>query len=573
MYIKARDVAAEAHSGSMTSIKFVRLSERWWLSIALICMTVIVLSATRWILDHPYGAYWDEALYLDQAVDNIRILHSGNLRHIGGLILIGDPMRPPAYRLLVLPFLAAFGNRIAVARFLTLGFATFSAFLIYLSGRRLAGRGAGVIAMLVFYLSTEVVSDSICFTTEGPLFVATAAVLYFLFAIWSDEATYKHNWVGLGCAVGLGLLSKQTFALIIFPVLGFAVCDAYWRFRLRGVTPFLKAGLVALVIAVPWWILNVRSALGYAIFASVQPRQSLGSFSLVTLAKWLGSVSLGLLGPGLSIFIVILLVAAVWQRKARIWTEGVLSGIQKKAVIACACGVIPLTAAQLASTNHNLRYLSPTVIFIAIIVGVLSEITGLARSRVFFVTSGVLLFSQVGLLVAPVLFPNQRAIEPRLVNGGLPLEVMARVEQWDWKPVRDISVACGVESPKISYLGGGRAFCPPQIVYPWVASGMAAPEVKWLWRYEQGPLNWQEIMKSVSDSDIVLTAPHYVGQITDKQDLDNQYNAQFAERLARDPRFNPPIRLHMGRFEPVEVLLFLKKPVTRDEGRHGSTNL
>ena len=539
----------------------------------MICMTIIVLSATRWILDHPYGTYWDEALYLDQAVDNIRILHSGNLRHIGGLILIGDPMRPPAYRLLVLPFLAAFGNRIAVARFLTLAFATFSAFLIYLSGRRIAGRDAGVIAMLVFYVSIEVVNDSICFTTEGPLFMATAAVLYFLFAIWSDEASYKRHWMGLGCAVGLGLLSKQTFLLIIFPVLAFAVFDAYRTFGLRGVSPFLKAGLVALVIAAPWWILNVRSALGYAIFASAQPRQSLGTFSLVMLAKWLASVFLGLLGPGLSIFIVIVLVVAVWQRKTPIGVKGVLSGIQGKAVIACSCAVLPLTAAQIASTNHNLRYLSPTVIFIAIIVGVLSEITGLTRSRVFLVTSGALLFTQVGMLVAPVLFPNQRAIDPGLVNGDVPWTVMARFEQWDWKRIRDISVACGIESPKISYLGDGRAFCPPQIVYPWLSSGIAAPEVNWLWRYEQGPLNWQKIMKSVGDSDIVLTAPHYVGQVTDKQDLDNQHNAQFAARLARDSRFKAPICLHMGRFEPVELLLFLKKPVTRNKGRHGSTNL
>ena len=556
----------------MTSITFVRRTERWWVSIALVCMTIIVLSAVRWILDHPYGVYWDEALYFDQALNNLRILHSGNLRHIGGLILIGDPMRPPAYRLIVLPFLAAFGSKIAVARFLTLTFATVSAFLIYLCGRRLAGRRAGVIAMLVFYLSSEVVGDSICFTTEGPLFMATAAVLYFLFAIWSDEASYKRNWVGLGCAVGLGLLSKQTFPLIIFPVLAFAVFDAYWRFGRRGVGPFLKAGVVALVIAAPWWILNVRFALGYAIFASVQPRQSLGSFSLVTLGKWLGSVFLGLLGPGLSIFIVIVLVAAVWRRKASIWMEGVFNGIQGKALIACACGILPVTVAQVISVNHNLRYLSPTIIFIAIIVGVLSEMTGLARSRAFFVVSGALLFTQVGMLVAPVLFPKQSAIEPGLVNGQLPWEVMARVEQWDWKPILDISVACGVESPKISYLGNGRAFCPPQIVYPWLASGIAAPEVKWLWRYEQGPLNWQKIMNSVSDSDIVLTAPNYVGQVTDKQDLDNQHNAQFAERLVRDPRLNPPIRLHMGRFEPVEVLLFLKKPLSQDDGKHASTN-
>jgi len=64
---------------------------------------------------------------------------------------------------------------------------------------------------------------------------------------------------------------------------------------------------------------------------------------------------------------------------------------------------------------------------------------------------------------------------------------------------------------------------------------------------------------AVSQSDMVLTAPHYVGQASDKQDLDNQHNAEFADRLSQDARFRGPIRLEMGRFEPVEVLVFLRK--------------
>jgi len=81
----------------------------------------------------------------------------------------------------------------------------------------------------------------------------------------------------------------------------------------------------------------------------------------------------------------------------------------------------------------------------------------------------------------------------------------------------------------------------------------------WLWRYEQGPVNWQEIMGTIGQSDIVLTAPNYIGEVADKQDLDNQHNLEFAERIARDPRFQEPVRLEMGRFEPVEVDVFLKK--------------
>ena len=66
-------------------------------------------------------------------------------------------------------------------------------------------------------------------------------------------------------------------------------------------------------------------------------------------------------------------------------------------------------------------------------------------------------------------------------------------------------------------------------------------------------------MSSAEQSDVALTAPTFVGQATDRQNFDNQYNREFAERLAADPLFRGPIRLEMGRFWPVEVLVFVKK--------------
>jgi hypothetical protein len=51
----------------------------------------------------------------------------------------------------------------------------------------------------------------------------------------------------------------------------------------------------------------------------------------------------------LSILIVIVLVAAVWQRNGPVWVEGGLSGIQGQTVIAFACAPLPLTAAAMAS--------------------------------------------------------------------------------------------------------------------------------------------------------------------------------------------------------------------------------
>ena len=116
-----------------------------------------------------------------------------------------------------------------------------------------------------------------------------------------------------------------------------------------------------------------------------------------------------------------------------------------------------------------------------------------------------------------------------------------------------------------SFLGSGRPLNPPQIAYPWFSEGKLSldawfwrTEPLWLWRYSEGPLDWQKVMRAAGESDIVVTAPDFIGQVSDKQDLDNRYNREFASRLASDARSRGPIRFEMGRFEPVEVQVFVK---------------
>jgi hypothetical protein len=170
------------------------------------------------------------------------------------------------------------------------------------------------------------------------------------------------------------------------------------------------------------------------------------------------------------------------------------------------------------------------------------------------------------MIVYPVVFPNTEPVDLGFINGALPWRTMVRFDQWDWSAVREISKTCGVNPPKIAYLGGGREFNPPAIQYPWVAAAASTrlskfnfPDVTWLWRYEDGPLDWRKVMDSAAQSDIIITAPHYVGQVKYKEDQDNQHNLEFTDRLSGDPRFQGPIRIQVGRFEPVEVAVFLKR--------------
>jgi 4-amino-4-deoxy-L-arabinose transferase-like glycosyltransferase len=524
----------------------------------------IIFAAIRWMLDHPYGIHWDEAMYLNEAMADIHKLHSGSLRQLGSIFIGGDVWRPPAYRLIALPFLALFGFHTATARLVTLALWGASAGFIYFTTRRIASPVAGAVALLVFCLSPEVISASIFFSSEGPLFLATSAMMYFLSVYWSGEPEHPRGWLGLGLAIGVGLLSKVTFILLAVPVLTFTLISGRRKdLRASVMPPLIKAGLVGLIIAAPWWLKNFNYAARYSVFAREQPRNSLGVPSLVTWGKWFYTVVVSLIGPGLSILIG--LVVLVWLRKVFIKKEDVLTPAQRLTLLACGCVGLPLVAAQLSGTNHLLRYLCPAVIPLAIAVGILSETTGWTRSRVLMASAGMLAVVQLLMIVAPVAFPNHQPVDPGFYNGGLPWRIMVRFDQWDWKPVREISQNCGLEKPRIAYLGLGRPLGSPQILYPWFAAGEAPAERDGfsdplqLWRYEQGPLDWQHVMSLAGQSEIVLTAPNYLGQASDREDLDNRYNREFAERLARDTRFRGPIRLQMGRFEPVEVLVFVKQ--------------
>jgi len=300
---------------------------------------------------------------------------------------------------------------------------------------------------------------------------------------------------------------------------------------------------------------------------------SLGPPSLVTWLHWFHTVLQSLLGHGLSILIGLVVVAFFW--KAVIRSETNLDSLQKAALSACTCAGLPIVLAQLTGTNHLLRHISPAVIPLAIAMGILSDRAGWLHSKAAIAASSVLLCGQLILIVYPAFFPNTQAVDSGLVNGRLPWRVMFRRDQWDWRPVQDIAQRCGVPAPAISFLGYADGYSPPQIQFPWALKGASTnhavldfPDVTWLWRYDEGPINWQKVMDSAGRSDIVLTAPHCSGDMND--DLNNQHNAEFVDRLSRDPDFQAPIRLQMGRFEPVEVDVFVKKSLTCGRGQGAS---
>lgn len=539
------------------------VSANVWLYLAIACGAAIIVSAIVWSLAHPYGIHWDEAEYINDARLDFLRFQTFKFLTLGGRILLKSWGRPPAYRIIALPFLAISGFHVTAVRISSLACFALAAYFVYLAGCKIASRAAGAFAAILFLLAPEVVGASIFFSTDAPLFLATAAMLYFLFALWSDPAERTSSWVGLGCALGLGLWAKVSFLALGGPVVAFALLLALRRSGgILRMNPIYKACGLAAVIGLPWWGLNLRSAISYADFTRGDVRNSLGAPSIITVARWLNTAVLCLVGPAITVLIAIVLVAFV--RRVVTKHNVNVSPLQKLVLVACALTFLPILVAQLTGTNDLLRHISPIVIPLAISVGILADRSGWTDSMAGVVMSAALICIQLGMLVYPVLVPNRHPVEIGFSNGTLPWRTMERFEQWDWGQLLTISRTCGVATPQISFLGGGRVFDPPHIQFPWVSEAAVRrrdkfeiPDAIWLWRFEQGPIDWQKVMEAAEKSDIVITAPEYAGESLSERD--NMYNSEFAERLAHDSLFQAPMKLEMGRFTPVEVLVFVKR--------------
>lgn len=536
-----------------------------WPYFAAGTVAVLAIAIICWSLAHPYGVDWDEAQYLDEIQIDGQRLRTGHLLRLVGRILFRSFGRPPAYRILALPFVGLFGYHTALVRLVSLACFVLAVVFVYLAARRLSGSAAAAMAALIFALSPEVVSASIIYATDSSLYLATAATVYYLIRYW-QEGDAGSTWAGLGLAIGLGFLAKASFLPVFFPLLAFWFVASHWRrLNLPGLGAQAKAFCLALLIAGPWWALNFKSAFAYGQYARSTIRNSLGPPSLATWTRWLQTVVECLLGHAISITVAALVLATIISLARKRWVS--LDRIRLAVLGACLCAGLPLVVMQLLGTNDLMRYLTPSLMFLAIGSSILAESCGWTRSPAALSLSAVLALAQLAMLVSPVVHPNKQQEGFDFANGVLAWRVMSRFDQWDWQPVRALADECGAPVPSISYLGNERAFNVPQIQYAWIAHATstgaaekAVPAVNWLWRYDEGgAFDLSKVVQSAEQTDVVITAPSYVGTMEDNDVLDDQHNGEFAKRLAEDPQFQGPYHFEMGRFQPIDVVVFVKK--------------
>jgi len=539
------------------------VTSRHWTIVLIVVVFFVSLASISFMVRDPVPLGWDEADYINRAFLDRAAIRLSPKAYIGRL-LKEDVGRPPAYRMLHVPFTLAAGVSAPVLRIVSFAALLLTLWLVYLAVNELAGTSAGIFAMLFILSLPAVLIPVTSFGTEHVLYIAVAGSLWSLVRLFRDAAW--RPCLQLGCFIALGLLAKVTFVTVAAPlILVFALARAAGFIERPRITDLATAIAIASLLALPWYAMNFRSALGYAQYASQFMRHSLPYSSPVvrTLAFAASIVESGI-GYRLAALGVVTLCLA-WRRHNRSGME--LKSDRTVALFAMSAAVLGALGIQLVSHNHNLRFTAPALILIGAALGILAGASSLVRSRGFLALSCFLIFFQLGLALPQrpfgALFSTSSGF-----GGRSPSALFQRDRGWDWQKLR---VLCSDHFKdnsdlRIGNLGSSVFFNPPQITHPWFEYSAARPwvpnhtEDTWLWRYEDGPLDWRKLLDSLDRYDVLLTAPDLVGDRSDKEDLDNKNNSEFVRRLEADPRFAPPVVIRPVEDGP-DVYVYFRRSV------------
>jgi hypothetical protein len=493
------------------------LHPRLLLGVAAVCAVAIFAACLTWSRDNPLPSYWDEAVYAKAAIlDRFQVTMNG-FRGFVAVFYEADPLRPPMLRIAALPVTLIAGAELTTLRLLSLLIMLFGAALIGLAVRREASEAAGIFAFLLAIGMPAVVHSTKMFGTEYPLFLGIGLCLWAL-------STRRSAVLGIG--IGIGLLSKTSFAVVILPALiAASILDREWR----KVT--LRATPTGLLIAATWWWHDPMTPIRFGIQSGSFSRHSLGPpASLSTLAEYLWELIRCGLGPGAAIAVVI---AFVFRDRLRPFA------------IACLAGAIPFVVLHYTSQNHNPRLLAPSLLLLC------AAAAATVRS------------AQMPLLLVPVVvqilvmtLPVQRAEAPYVWRGVS--EMMAPVEQWDWTPLRRLAESRGMPNPRIGIVGDGYAFNTPQIRYAWFRAQRDTPAYALYDATRDRSFDLKRVLDRSAEMQIVVTAPGYAGDPSDGQPANNAHNAEVAAALARDPHFQA-ITVDVGTRRRVNVVAFLRR--------------
>jgi dolichol-phosphate mannosyltransferase len=155
---------------------------------------------------------------------------------------------PPMVAWLIKLGTTLFGTTEFGVRFAALLAGIVTSVFVYKLTRRLAGEPTALVALVLMQMLPFFFFQGILMTPDVPMTACWAALLYY-----SQRALVENKasaWWGIGLALGLGMLSKYTIAMVVPAMLIFILWDARARHWLWNWRPY-AAALLALAIFSP----------------------------------------------------------------------------------------------------------------------------------------------------------------------------------------------------------------------------------------------------------------------------------------------------------------------------------
>jgi 4-amino-4-deoxy-L-arabinose transferase-like glycosyltransferase len=162
--------------------------------------------------------------------------------------------KPPMVAWLIALSTGVFGNSTFFVRLPAAVLATLCIWILFAWTRRMYDPRTAFWAAAALGLTPAGVVLGAVMTTDGPLLFFWTLALYLLSRAVNSEDRPVGWWLGVGLAVGFGILSKQT--MLVFPVLTGALllADSSFRRHLKRPGPYLALGLAGLFFGpMLWW--------------------------------------------------------------------------------------------------------------------------------------------------------------------------------------------------------------------------------------------------------------------------------------------------------------------------------
>jgi 4-amino-4-deoxy-L-arabinose transferase-like glycosyltransferase len=184
-----------------------------------------------WLVENVTSTGWDKPRHLAHSLSYTQMLSPPTVRSLF-TVMTADPIRPPLFPASAAPFYWLFGRSADAAVMVNIIYMAIVLAATYGLGRRWGGRRQGMVSVVLLAAFPMFYSMSRFFYLEFALTAMVALTVYLL----SAADGFERQWVSLlfGLCLGLGLLTKRTFALfavgpVIAVILSSGLLPAAWQ--------------------------------------------------------------------------------------------------------------------------------------------------------------------------------------------------------------------------------------------------------------------------------------------------------------------------------------------------------